>query len=283
MNPHDHVMRKVIDSNMLQEIDLRQYLSASRSHYAVLPDYVAMESYKVPSVDEILKRWEIISQFPQQALVLKGTSTVCGLRGRGRGLQARLIDHKQTAAFGEFCAGLKRAHEGDARYQRALLRFSTAAREELDTVLASVQRVVEGRRDIANTYTQAEARAIRTREELPQSLKMKFVRNVCGLHWLLLRDHPRVRNLPKDFDTACNLYLFRYALCAHIWMLEWVAEGSNEQSNADRVRNDLVDLLVAVYGTYFDGLMTGDHKLAYIHAMARFMLETMRAEQWAAT
>ena len=91
-----------------------------------------------------------------------------------------------------------------------------------------------------------------------------------------MRDHPKVRNLPSDFGTACNLYLFRYALCAHIWMLEWIAEGSNEQSNADRVRNDLVDLLVAVYGTYFDGLMTSDRKLARIHAVARFMLETMR-------
>jgi hypothetical protein len=274
MNPHKQV-RKVIDSNMLQEVDLRQYLSASRSHYVVLPDYVAMESYKVPSVDEILKRWAIISQFPQQALVLKGTSAVCGLRGRGRGLEARLIDRKQTAAFGEFCAGLKRAREGGARYRRELLRLSMAAREELDTVLASVQRVLEGRREIANTYTQAEARAIRTREKLPQSLKGKFVRNVFALHWLLVRDHPRVRDLPKDFDTACNLYLFRFALCAHIWMLEWIAEGSNEQSSADRVRNDLVDLLVAVYGTYFDGLMPRDYKLAYIHAMTRSMLDIM--------
>lgn len=126
-----------------------------------------------------------------------------------------------------------------------------------------------------------EVRAIRTREELPQSLKVKLVRNVCALHWLVMRDHPRVRNLPKDFDTACNLYVFRYALCAHIWTLEWVAEGSNAQSK--RVRNDLVDLLVAVYGTYFDGVTTRDHKLAYVHSMARFMLETMRAERWAAT
>jgi hypothetical protein len=262
---------------MLQSIDLQRYLSASPSNFAVLPDFVAIESYKVASVEEILKRWRIISQFPRQALVLKGTSTICGLRGRGRGLQARMIDHKQTAAFPRFCADLKQTQTGDARYQRALLKFSAAAQEEIATISAAVPRVLESRRQLANTYTQAEARAIRTRVDLPQPLKVKFVRNVCLLFWLLMRDHPKVRDLPKDFDDGCNLYIFRFALCAHIWLLEWIANGSNEQSNAS-VRNDLIDLHVAAYGTFFDGLITGDDRMAYIHGMARFMCQTMRAE-----
>src|SRR5579862_4544251 len=120
-------MRKVIDNSMLQSTDLRRYLSASTSNFAVIPDFVAIEAYKVASVDEILRRWEIISHYPRQALVLKCTSIVCGLRGRGRGLQARLIDHKQTAAFETFCAGLRSALEGDVLYQRALLKLATAA------------------------------------------------------------------------------------------------------------------------------------------------------------
>jgi len=271
-------MRKVIDNSMLQSIDLERYLSASPLHFAVLPDFVAIESYKVASVEEILKRWAIISKFPRQALVLKGTSIICGLRGRARGLQARMIDHKQTAAFPMFCADLKQTQTGNARYQRALLKLSAAAQQEIATISAAVPRVMESRRQLAGTYTQAEARAIRIREKLPQSLKVKFVRNVCLLFWMLIRDHPRVRDLPKDFDDGCNLYLFRFALCVHIWLLEWIADGSNEQSNAGRVRNDLIDLHVAAYGTFFDGLMTGDDRMAYIHAIARFMHETMRAE-----
>jgi hypothetical protein len=271
-------MRKVIDNSMLQSTDLQRYLSASPLHFAVLPDFVAIESYKVSSVEEILKRWKIISQFPRQALVLKGTSIICGLRGRARGLQSRMIDYKQTAAFPKFCEKLKKTQMGDARYQRALLELSAAAQQEIATASAAVPKVMESRRQLASTYTQSEARAIRIREELPQSLKVKFVRNVCLLFWMLMRDHPRVRDLPNNFDDGCNLYLFRFALCIHIWLLEWIAEGSNEQSNAGRVRNDLIDLHVAAYGTYFDGLMTGDDRMAYIHSMAQFMRETMRAE-----
>jgi hypothetical protein len=271
-------MRKVVDNSMLQSIDLRRYLSASSSHFVVLPDFVAIESYKVSSTEEILKRWAIVSQFPEQALVLRSTSIVCGLRGRGRGLQARMIDHKQTAKFPRFCADLKRTQAGDARYQSALLKLSSAAQQEIATISAAVPRIMESRRQLACTYSEAEARAIRIRGKLPQSLKVKFVRNVCLLFWMLVRDHPRVRDLPKDFDDGCNLYLFRFALCVHIWLLEWIADGSNEQSNPSRLRNDLVDLHVAAYGTYFDGLMTGDEKMAHIHAIAQFVLMTMRAE-----
>ena len=272
------MIRKVIDNSMLQSIDLQRYLSASPAHFAVLPDFVAIESYKVASVDEILKRWEIISQFPRQALVLKDTGKICGLRGRGRGLQARLVDHKQTAEFPKFCADLRHTRAGDERYQRALLQLSNAAQREIATVSGLVPRVMESRRKLAETYTQAEARVIRSQQQLPQSLTVKFVRNVCLLFWMFMRQHPQVRDLPKTFDEGCNLYLFRFSLCVHIWMLEWIAGGSNEQTNEARVRNDLIDLQVATYGTYFDGLMTADDKMKYIHALARFMHETMRAE-----
>jgi hypothetical protein len=236
------MVRKVIDNSMLQSIDLQRYLSASPTHFAVLPDFVSIESYKVASVEEILKRWEIISQFPRQALVLKDTGTICGLRGRGRGLQARLIDDKKTAKFPKFCADLRQTRAGDMRYHRALLKLSTAAQREIAIVSAAVPRVMETRRLLANTYTPAEARAIRIRVGLPQSLKEKFVRNVCLLFWMLMREHPRVRDFPKDFDDGCNLYLFRLSLCVHIWLLEWIADGSVEQTNEARVRNDLIDL-----------------------------------------
>src|SRR5438105_12681588 len=84
--------RKVVDSGMLQSPVLHRYLSASASNYAVLPDFVSIEAYKIGSIDRILERWEVISQFPKQVIVRKGTSKICGLRGRPSGLQRRLID-----------------------------------------------------------------------------------------------------------------------------------------------------------------------------------------------
>jgi hypothetical protein len=43
-------VRKVVDSNFLQTDALKAYLSASRTNYAVLTEYVAMEAYKQNAV-----------------------------------------------------------------------------------------------------------------------------------------------------------------------------------------------------------------------------------------
>jgi hypothetical protein len=95
-------MRKVIDSNQLQAEALRTYLAASRANYAVLTDYAAMEAYKGDTLSSIYKSMRILSGFPSQVIVLKGTRVVCGIRGRAAGLQRRLIDGERTTEFAKF-------------------------------------------------------------------------------------------------------------------------------------------------------------------------------------
>jgi hypothetical protein len=259
---------------MLQSEALREYLSARESNFVVLPDYVSMEAYKANSVDRILERMQVVSRFPRQVLVLKDTTRVCGLRGHARGLQSRLIDEQQTAGFPEYCAGLELARGGDARYQRALLKHAEAAKKHINQLLSAVPAITDGRRDIANAYSAEELRVIRTNAAMPESLKAKFVQNVLSLAALMLGRHPSVREKP-DFDELLNHYLFRFALCSHIWLLDWIADGSMEGSNATRMRNDMVDLSVASYATYFDGLMAADDKLLRIHSIARVQLDPL--------
>ena len=81
-------MRKVVDSNFLQSDELRDYLSKSAGNYVVLTDYAAMEAYKGDTLGTIYRSMEILADYPKQVIVLKGTQVVCGLRGRGAGLQA---------------------------------------------------------------------------------------------------------------------------------------------------------------------------------------------------
>jgi hypothetical protein len=269
--------RKVIDSGMLQSPELHRYLSASTSNYAVLPDFVSIEAYKIGSIDRILERWEVLSQFPKQVIVLKGTSKICGLRGRPSGLQRRLIDDKQTAGFGAFCAGLKLARAGDVRYGRELMHLGAAAKEEIDKLSAVVPAVLATRRALVSGYTEGERRAIRAGKTPPESLKAKVVRNVFELAAVVYRGHPSVTSIPSSLEDLSNRYIFRYTLAVHVWLLDWVFDGCMDGSNADRIRNDFVDLHVAAYATYFDGPMTADEKLSRIYEAARDLLIGIRA------
>lgn len=269
-------MRKVIDSNRLQSTELRSYLGTSASNYAVLPDYVSMEAYKVGSVERILERWEILSHFPRQVVILKGTAQICGLHGGGKGLQQRLIDHRQTREFPEFCHGLKLARAGDDRYVRALTKLGAAGKEEMEKLLALVPAIIKDRGALVSGYTENERRAIRAGKMPPQSLKEKFVTRVMELASLMFSGHTSVTSAPSDFDDLLNRYIFRFALTVHIWLMEWVVDGCMEGSNLERVRNDFVDLNVATYATYFDGPMTDDSKLRDIYSVSRLLLNGIR-------
>jgi hypothetical protein len=74
--------RLVVDSNLLQSSSLRTFLSKSKSNFAVLTDYVAMEAHKGDTLANIYRRMEIVGDSPTQTTVLESTRLVCGLRGR---------------------------------------------------------------------------------------------------------------------------------------------------------------------------------------------------------
>jgi hypothetical protein len=58
-------MRKIVDRNFLQALELRDYLAASRKNHAVLTDYTAMEAFKGDALVNISSAAEILCQFPE--------------------------------------------------------------------------------------------------------------------------------------------------------------------------------------------------------------------------
>jgi len=136
-------VQKVVDSNVLQCDALRKYLARSLQHFVILTDYAFMEAYKADTLDVLYCSMEILSQYPKQVIVLKGTQAVCGLSGRGAGLQKRLIDQKQTLGFAKYSAHLIAAKRGDRHVQTQLLNYAREARLGCKWIVYSVmQRIL---------------------------------------------------------------------------------------------------------------------------------------------
>ena len=105
-------MRKIIDSNQITSEALERFLSASPANQAVLTDYAAMEAYQSAG-EGVFRSFGVLGKYPKQVLILKNTQTVCGLSGRGRGLQKRLIDSIQSREFPIYTANLRKAERGE--------------------------------------------------------------------------------------------------------------------------------------------------------------------------
>jgi hypothetical protein len=56
-------------------------------------------------------------------------------------------------------------------------------------------------------------------------------------------------------------FVFRYALCAYLHALHWIAVGGGKDRKDEKFAHDFVDVAIVTYATCFDGLLTKD-KLA---------------------
>jgi len=230
-----------------------------------------MEAYKGDTLASIYRSMEILAEFPRQVIVLKGTMTVCGLKGRRSGLQRRLIDEGQTRGFPEYCRQLEAARRGDLSLQRQLLGLGRAADEQMARMLGDAARFSESLELIAGTYTAAELQILRRDVPYTKALFEKVTANVMMLAAMMFAGHPRISKLPPASELPCT-FIFRAALCAYLLALRWVSVGGAENVKAKRIRNDLVDVNFAAFATYFDGLLSADSKAAGIYCDADYLL-----------
>lgn len=267
-------MRMVVDSNFLQRPELREYLAQSRQNYTVLTDYAAMEAYKGDTLASIYQSMEILAHYPQQVIVLKGTQMACGLEARDGDMQGQLIDEIQTREFGEYCRHLLAAKGGDLHLQNQILNLGREATAQMDRMLTDAAKMPAVIDELAKVYTEAELKILRTRSPYTEQLLDKVVRNILQLAALLFGNHPQVKSVP-DSAALPDTFIFRFALCAYVLLLRWITVGGAKNAKPEKMRNDLVDVNFATFGTYFEGLLTADRKLAEIHQDARFLLHTI--------
>jgi len=261
----------VVDSNALQSPLLRDYLSKSTSNFAVLTDYSSMEAYKGDTLVSIFQSMALVAEFPRQVIVLKPIMVVRGLRGQRPGLQRRLIDHEQTRGFRKYCERLLAAKLGDVYLRDQILRRGREADAQMARVLVDAINIPAAIEEVKNTFTDAELKIIRTGFPLSEQLASKVIKYILLLTHFLFSRHPgpAVRN----FDELLNTFLFRTALCLFLYALDWISMGGPTGVKAEKIRNDLVDMNIATFATYFDGLLTMDEKARRIYQQAAFVLE----------
>jgi len=247
---------------MLRDSALADYLRSSPSNLAVLTDYAAMEVYKANSVEALRRSMGILSQYPNQVLILKGTQALCGINARAAGLQRRMVDEHQTRDFKHLCRLLPHVSDDQIRDQFNELAHSAAA--QMDRMLVDAKTTAEAIEKIQEAYAATELLVIRRDEPYTEEMIRKLMTHVSELARNLIQRHPRARKFRKGAEEPRNNFLFRVALCAYLLALRWIAVGGAHSASPEKIRNDMVDVNFAACATYFDGLLSSDKKLLSI-------------------
>jgi hypothetical protein len=187
-----------------------------------------------------------------------------------------MIDRRQTEGFERYCQMLERGQRGDRAVEKAILEHSKAANEHMAKVLGDVADLPEVFGDMAADFSADELTILRKRLPFTNELFEKFAKATMWLAATFFKElaHPA---WPPLHELA-NTYPFRFALCAYLLFEQWVADGRPKLVRADKLRNDVVDVSFAAYGTFFDGLLTADKKLKVIYGGTVALMQVIAKE-----
>jgi len=172
-------MRKVVDANFLRHPGLADYLGGHRTNQVVFTDYACMECYKGNAVENIQHSLDIVSRYPEQIIVLKGTRDVIRLQAERRAIPADLVDSQQTAEFHDFCRDVRSALDGDMALRSQLLRLGEMANAHFDRMRLDAPGVAEAIQQMAQSSSRDQLTELRKRRTISKATGERSCQEVC--------------------------------------------------------------------------------------------------------
>jgi hypothetical protein len=267
-------MKKVIDANFLRSPALDQYLLGNMENQVVFTDYACMECYKGNALENIRRSLDIVSKYPEQVIVLRGTREIIRSQANGDLMPSDLVDFQQTTEFRNFCCHVRAALEGNVGLRSQLLNLGEVANAHFYQMRNDASGVAVAIRQVAQSFRPTQLAELRGRGPLSNETGDVIIRNILTLAALLFKAHPDVPKLPTA-DRLRDALVFRFALAAQLLVVRWLTDGGVDTVDLNRLRNDMVDMTYVAYATLFDGILSNDRKALEIYDEAVFFLRNI--------
>lgn len=269
-------MRVVIDSNALRTDELRGWLTASQSHLAIITDYAWMEIYKGDERTALLESLKVLRDFPQQVKILKGAKKIGAMDSRAPGMADAMM---QKGAAAQFDRSVKELPAVEARHpsaMRMLLEHGRAAKDHFKKAHGIRPALVEFLDASTAIYGSVSVDSMRKKQAIPPDSLHRFFDAVDHMYYGFLARHPAKPKIMFG-KHRCNHFLWRCALASHLFTKRLISQGSNLPKSDGKIANDLSDMMFAVYGTYFNGVLSFDSNLTGMYLELEVVLKRLGA------
>ncbi len=267
-------MRKVVDTNMLQDDDLRAYLAVSRRNRVVVPELVELE-IMAAGRDNVIKSTSILAEFPNQVIVAKPADRLAALRGRRKGTKKRFSDGKRTRTLRRWLRDSRpKLVAGRPAEIAHFERMSKHAQARLEEIKQGSETFAADLEEAAKQFTDEELRRIRNKEPFTDEMVGKRLDRVFhfanGFFEALGKPAP-------PWEDLMHSYIFRFSIAATMHALRWIAVGGAKKAGRDRIRNDIVDASIAAKSLSFDDLLSKDAMAQEIYGASNYLLKNFLA------
>jgi hypothetical protein len=169
------------------------------------------------------------------------------------------------------------ARKGDNELRKQFAEKCALAAADLAELAKGQDTYAANLAEHAKKYSEAELNILRKIEPITAELLKNIKGHILDLAQALFEAHPYFKKLPAVKHLP-NAFLFRYAISGYVVALRRIREGGANGASAEKIRNDLVDAMIAAYATYFDDLSSRDQKAKEIHETTRELLKRFHEE-----
>jgi hypothetical protein len=196
-----------------------------------------------------------LRQFPDQVLALKGTGTISSLNPDVVVMADAMICPEETSAIPEYLRRLERAGAGGSM-DAAIAERAGWANTQMDVMLVGYADMEPAMEEFLEPFTPQELRIIRQRKrEFTPEMSAKFFDLLVSMARTIFAARPEIPE--PSLEARQEHYVYRHCLCVAGYMMSKVRQGARNWKAAV-ARNDAIDMMLATYGTYFDGVMSAD-------------------------
>lgn len=218
-----------------------------------------------------------LERFHRQVVILRDPVqiTMEHERSGGRLRREDLIDQEATTGFGRTCNVALDAAAGVQESATHILNAAAAARADTERLWQGAHALALGIREYGIELGAAITKKIRGSKRLDAAEQAAVWKGTMHLARAFFDNYTDGGlRLPEQNVLPTSL-LFRHALASHLLVLWWIRHGGVESASESKLANDVRDIQIAAFATYFDGLLSADEKLKSIHADLRLMLRKL--------
>lgn len=267
-------MRKIVDVNYLRNPELRVYLESTDQNIAVVNDLACIETYRAGTLKNVTASYRILSDFPEQVVVLKATADVVALDSEAGLNPDCLIDATANRDFRSFYPSVVRANNGDAVAIAQIEKLGDVANARYEAMRLDAKTLAEGIEVNEGSFSKEDLSDLRNRTTMSSEATDRFVKQIFVVAASLRAKHSTGSATPA-LDIVRETFGFRIAIAVCLLSLRWVSLGGIRSAQEATVTNDVIDLAYSVYATFFDGLLTSDKKMLEIYNDTQWILEEL--------
>jgi hypothetical protein len=263
-------MRVVIDSNRVRSLELRQFLAAKATNKAVVTDWLMMEGYKAEAFGTLRDNLEVLGDFPQQVIVIKNTGMCMKVKPAPQ-MWKKLVWTEHTDTFTQFVDGVRFSKYRNSLIGQAIQERAQIAMKRMEELESRAAIIMGPHQAALELLASEDIDLIRGKESKANGFGRKIV-SIVLLIAASYRQELGLRPLASNSNAIRGDFILRVAVAHTADFIQWIQSGRNTSKRPSKVRNDYVDMMLSVYGTYFNGVMSGDTGLLEKLCLQRVLL-----------